>query len=567
MSRPAPDARSAVAAGGRIVVIAGTSAALAEAFAARERFTPVAIVTGPDVLRAGRSARTLLGQADTCVLHTVSWSRQMHPQLFQAVLALAPAATLLVADDDSGTIWQESRVALAGRLAAAPLGLLGAGSTVVLEVGRAAVDRRRQPEPIERAAVTGPTDSWILAVWKGAMESAVGGSITHISGILDGFRQLGHRVALVTAVAPPPQVAAVADRVAIAEPLPAGARFSRDTEMLLTSRAMRRAGTTLVHSLQPALVYQRHEYLLRAGLELARQAAAPLVLEWNSSEVWTRANWLSAGPLGGLDRRAFRGTAVAFETDVLRQAALVAAVSGPAADWAIEAGAAPDRVVVVPNGVDVDEVQPGDGSGLDGERAVLGWIGSFGPWHGAEMMMRVLPTLPEGVRAVMIGEGPERRVCQELADQLGVGERVEFTGALPHGEAVARLGHCDILVSPHVPIPGKRFFGSPTKLFEYMAIGRPIVASRLEQLGEILEDGRTARLVPPGDVAALSSAILGILDAPDRGAELGQNARSAAETQHTWRVRANTILDHVGAARRTATTAADAPAEVAAERW
>ena len=104
MSRPAPDARSAVAAGGRIVVIAGTSAALAEAFAARERFTPVAIVTGPDVLRAGRSARTLLGQADTCVLHTVSWSRQMHPQLFQAVLALAPAATLLVADDDSGTI-------------------------------------------------------------------------------------------------------------------------------------------------------------------------------------------------------------------------------------------------------------------------------------------------------------------------------------------------------------------------------------------------------------------------------------------------------------------------------
>ena len=76
-----------------------------------------------------------------------------------------------------------------------------------------------------------------------------------------------------------------------------------------------------------------------------------------------------------------------------------------------------------------------------------------------------------------------------------------FTGSLPSDKVAEYLDASDILVSPHIPMPdGSRFFGSPTKLFEYMAMGKAIVASRLEQLAEVLEHDRTAWLVTPGNV-------------------------------------------------------------------
>ncbi len=83
-----------------------------------------------------------------------------------------------------------------------------------------------------------------------------------------------------------------------------------------------------------------------------------------------------------------------------------------------------------------------------------------------------------------------------------------FTGSLPREKVVEYLDASDILVSPHIPMPdGSRFFGSPTKLFEYMAMGKGIVASRLEQLAEVLEHDQTALLVTPGNVEELAEAI------------------------------------------------------------
>jgi glycosyltransferase involved in cell wall biosynthesis len=132
-----------------------------------------------------------------------------------------------------------------------------------------------------------------------------------------------------------------------------------------------------------------------------------------------------------------------------------------------------------------------------------------------------------------------------------VWERIEWTGELPHAEAIRRLSECDVLVSPHVPPDGGQpFFGSPTKLFEYMAIGRPIVASALEQLAEVLRDGQTARLVTPGDPTELADGIRGVLEDPDHALRLAAAARSEAEALHTWDARATTILERLSGADR-----------------
>jgi glycosyltransferase involved in cell wall biosynthesis len=103
-------------------------------------------------------------------------------------------------------------------------------------------------------------------------------------------------------------------------------------------------------------------------------------------------------------------------------------------------------------------------------------------------------------------------------------------------------------VAPHLPLPDTPFFGSPTKIFEYMALGRPIVASRLEQIGELLVDATTARLVTPGSADDLAAGITSVLGQPDGGRSLGRQAREEALCHHTWDERARLILDHLGVA-------------------
>jgi glycosyltransferase involved in cell wall biosynthesis len=242
--------------------------------------------------------------------------------------------------------------------------------------------------------------------------------------------------------------------------------------------------------------------------------------------------------------------AAAERYDVAR-AGVLCAVSENAADMARRTGADPARVIVVPNGVDFEAVDAARPAAPAEGPPRVGWVGSFGPWHGAEVLVRALQELP-AVSAVMVGDGPEREDCERLARELGVAERVEFTGRLPHPEAIARLGACDVLASPHVPLPGQAFFGSPTKLFEYMAIGRPIVASALEQIGDVLQDGRTAILVEPGDPADLARGIRDALALPHRGRALGEAARADAQREHTWDRRARDILDRAAATEPTA---------------
>ncbi len=422
---------------------------------------------------------------------------------------------------------------LVRRVALLPLDLVRAGAGAAAETARYLRGPSGHAPPLRAR----PTS--VLAIWVGAPGATVGGSVTHVSGILGGLCSQGLRVGLVTVGRPPEQLTRVVDDIEIASPLPPYARLTNDVECLAVNRHLHAAARALSQRLEPSFVYQRHQPLLRAGLEVARAMELPFVLEWNSSEIWTRSNWSGVRGVG----RLFDPLIASIERDVLEHADLVVAVSRRAAEMALKVGGVGDNVVVVPNGVDLAEVTPATReSRAAAAPARVGWIGSFGPWHGAEVLVRALAELPQDVGAVMIGDGAERARCEQLASSLGVLERIEWTGTLPHARALERLRACDVLASPHTPLPGEPFFGSPTKLFEYMALARPIVASSLEQIGEVLEDGRTARLVPPGDASALAATIREVLDSPDRGESLARNARAEAEAHHGWERRAASVL-------------------------
>ena len=379
-------------------------------------------------------------------------------------------------------------------------------------------------------------------LWRGLR---AGGSVGHVSGMAMAFQREGQSVSFLAADLP-----AGIDRESMPVhlvPPPALLRVSRSAARFEHSFHLVRSGLRLFQADPPGLLYHPFDEGSLAGVLLARALGVPLVLEYNGSGIWIAENWDSPLP--------YRRTFEAIERANFRHAHLIVAVSEVLRDQLLSGGVEPHRILVCPNGLDPGIYHPGrDPSrvrqrlGLEG-RTVVGFIGTFGPWHGAPVLARaageVLMRHPEAA-FLFVGDGPERRRVQEILEQQGVEERCRFTGLVPQEEAPDYLAACDLLASPHVPNPdGTRFFGSPTKLFEYMAMGRGIVASRLEQIGEILRDEETALPVPPGDPAALAAALSRLLSDPALAARLGRSARRQVEERHTWEKNARAVLDLV----------------------
>ncbi|NWF68305.1 MAG: glycosyltransferase family 4 protein [Chloroflexi bacterium] len=299
-----------------------------------------------------------------------------------------------------------------------------------------------------------------------------------------------------------------------------------------------------------AFIYQRSGLYNFSGTALALRYNLPFVLEFNGSEIWTTKHW-------GSGRVPFETLAESIERLNARAADLIVVVSQPIKDQLLEQGITAEKVLVNPNAVNVERYHPGiDGSavraryGLEGKR-VIGFIGTFGAWHGAEVLaeafgklMQKYPAYRDSVRLLMIGDGTKMALVKQHLRTYSVEALTVLTGLVPQEEGAEHLAAADILASPHVPNPdGTPFFGSPTKLFEYMAMGRGIVASDLDQIGQILTHDVTAWKVKPGDSDDLVEGLKVLLDDPARAQRLGEAARQLVVREYTWREHTRKIIE------------------------
>jgi glycosyltransferase involved in cell wall biosynthesis len=360
-----------------------------------------------------------------------------------------------------------------------------------------------------------------------------GGAISHIRGFLYGLKASG-RTCRVFSGAPLAQDAFATETV---DP---GGRpyFFREAAMLSYNLMFTRGVQKYLASATPGAFYQRHCRFSIAGALLSSRLKVPLILEYNGPEGWIADHW---------DPTPFRSWIRLCEEVSLRYATRIIVVSEALRAELSERGIPADRIRVNPNAVDPDYFYPGlkrepgrRELGVDPDEVLVGFAGSFSLWHGIEILEQALVRLlsnrpPCRLRFVLMGNGLlHGEMRSALAAYESAGE-VIFTGSLPSDKVVEYLDACDILVSPHIPMPdGSRFFGSPTKLFEYMAMGKGIVASRLEQLAEVLEHEQTALLVTPGDVNELAEAILDLAVNPAKREALGDAARHAAVERHSW---------------------------------
>jgi len=203
----------------------------------------------------------------------------------------------------------------------------------------------------------------------------------------------------------------------------------------------------------------------------------------------------------------------------------------------------PEKIVVVPNGVDIelfaatfyDSQAVRAQLGLSNQPVVM-FVGGFQPWHGLENLVesfaQVVRLVPEAI-LLLVGDGPIRSAIEQKSAELGLADRVIITGFVPHDRIPEMLAIADVVTAPYPRLPEEMWF-SPLKLYEYMAAGKAIVASKEGQISDVIQDGCTGLLVEAGDVEGLAQALIKLLEAPAERERLGQNARRQAVKQHSW---------------------------------
>lgn len=370
------------------------------------------------------------------------------------------------------------------------------------------------------------------------------GQAVHIRALKEAFRALGHEVEEVSLVSRAGPAQAGAER-----------NGSRWTLVTRAPRAVRElaeyayggvARPRIVRAgrrFEPDVLYERYAFGNTAGVSAARRLGVPLVLEVNSPMV------LELGRTRGL---SWPRLAARVERWIFQNADVVCTVSGVLRDLLVEAGVRRERLIVTPNGVDLERYARPDRAaaradlGLDEleEGLVLGFVGYYRDWHRLDLAIEALasPAL-SSAWLVLVGAGPAREALERCADAAGVSARVIFAGTRPHERIPALLPAFDVAL-----VPAINPYASPLKLFEYMAAGVAVVAPDQPNLREVLADGENGLLFPAGDGAALRGALERLACLPELRQRLGARARATViERDLTWRANAERVLAAVHA--------------------
>jgi glycosyltransferase involved in cell wall biosynthesis len=365
-----------------------------------------------------------------------------------------------------------------------------------------------------------------------------GGSV-HVRAMVRAFARIGHDVTVLCAEAGEGAQDFPVTALGPEFP-PAEARADKERRLIALAGAMEERLCAL-HARRPFdMIYERYGLWSAAGIRAARRLGIPVVIEVNAPLVQEQAAFRNF---------ALRDDAEAIEAEVFSGASVLAVVSQELAGYVVARGAEPARVHVIGNAVDTSvfhpSVPPAPMPEVPPGRFVVGFTGSLKAWHGTGLLLEALASLRPTLDAhlLIVGDGPDRPALEERAQMMGLADRVTVTGWVPHALLPALIARMDVAVAPY-PASANHYF-SPLKLFEYLAMGRPIVASALGQTASLLGPDGAGLLVPPGDAAALTEALTWIARDPRLAAELSQRAARLGR-RFDWTANADRITTILG---------------------
>ena len=337
--------------------------------------------------------------------------------------------------------------------------------------------------------------------------------------------------------------------------IPSPSESSNEADLLAGTDYFYPLMRVAVQAVRPAYIYERLCLGNYVGALMSREFNIPYIVEYNGSEISMRRSFDGSG-------FAHESVFTLAEEAAFQQATLISVVSEAVGESLIARGVDRAKILVNPNGADPEIYAPAPVPirdqirrelGFTPSDRVVGFSGTFGGWHGVDVLAEAIPRIchqsPDS-KFLLIGDGAHKHLVDDAVAANGLKERVKSVGRVPQNEGARLLKACDVFVSPHNShMVDSRFFGSPTKLFEYMAMGGGIVGSDLEQLGEVLSPAlrpaelsgsvtvtnQRAVLCVPGNVDEFVTAVNFLVRSPSVCAALGNNARQAVFDHYSWR--------------------------------
>lgn len=358
----------------------------------------------------------------------------------------------------------------------------------------------------------------------------VGGESVHIQGMVGGFRQLGYSIDF----ASPPLVRNLKNQN------PSGNRFYRiityffppliyELLALAYNFVSYMKCRNSLRKRSYCFIYERYALFDFSSVFLKKKHKIPLILEVN-------------GLFNSKDKTHDRKTVLLslgsyLEKQLIGASDLIIVVSTFLKETLIRMGVPPGKILLLPNAVDMEHFQNKSGEnirdkyGLNNKR-IIGFVGSFDTWHGLDLLVECIEDihiLRKDAHLLLVGDGKERKRVEKLIGNKKLESVVTITGLIPHSEIPSYIAAMDIGT-----MPDSNNFGSPLKIFEYMAKAKPVVSARYGPTSEIIKDGFNGLLFEPNNCKEFVKLITKLLEDHELRETLGTAARKDVFENHTW---------------------------------
>ena len=302
----------------------------------------------------------------------------------------------------------------------------------------------------------------------------------------------------------------------------------------------------VVNELKFDILYTRNSLRGIIGVLIRLLKGPKLVLELNGlvSEDWKLEKERNG------DINMFRNVRVKLsdwvEIFVAKKADAVIVVAQGIKDILIKRGVDENKIFVIPNGANIDLFRPIKDPAINElrhrysineEDHVITFVGNFEWYHGIEYLIRsaplILNTFPN-TKFLIVGDGPIRKELENLVKNMNLFDKIIFTGRAPYEMVPLYINMADVCVAPFTRARNERIGLSPLKIYEYLACGKPVIASDIKGVGDLLRHSNAGIAVTPEDPVELANAIIKLLKDEELRRQMGENGRKVVVNNYSW---------------------------------
>lgn len=298
----------------------------------------------------------------------------------------------------------------------------------------------------------------------------------------------------------------------------------------------------LVNQICPDVILIRYQLYYFATTILAKIKRIPVILEINAPMAFESRKFYHI---------YFQLPYLAEWTEKLnlRLADAIITVSEELKSFYVKKGIPTDKIYVIPNGANVSKFYPVPEKkplpGLEqNNKVVIGFIGTFNKWHGISALKVTIETiskLKENVKFLLIGDGPLKVELEKYVIHNDINDSVTFTGIVPHEKIPDYITAMDIVLAPYPRLDF--FYFSPLKIFEYMSSAKAVIATKIGQIKEIIQDGVNGFLYEPDNQHELIEKLLLLIENKNLRLKFGQEARQTIIEHYTWTKNAEKVSE------------------------